>query len=94
LTSNLINDRGCTVSTRIFDNDFVFLPTDVEEEIQIIEDLRNTNSKGFDGLRISCLKKSFDIVAPHTVRIINKFFRQCKVPNCMKKARIVHLFKS
>jgi hypothetical protein len=66
----------------------------VVEVIQIVEDFRNTNSVGFDGLRISCLKKSIDIVARHIVRIVNQSFRQCKVPNCMKMARIVLLFKS
>jgi hypothetical protein len=94
LTSNLINDRGCTVSTKVVDNDFVFLPTDVEQIIQIVEDFKNTNSVGFDGLRISCLKKSIDIGAPHIIGIVNLSFRQCKVPNCMTMARIVPLFKN
>jgi hypothetical protein len=65
----------------------------VEEVIQIVEDIRNTNSVSFDGLRITCLKKSIDIVAQHIVRIVNQSFRQCKVPNCMM-AKIVPLFKS
>jgi hypothetical protein len=72
LTSNLINDRGCTVSTKVVDNDFVFLPTDVEQIIQIVEDFKNTNSVGFDVLRISCLKKSIDIVAPHITYYWNR----------------------
>jgi hypothetical protein len=59
----------------------------VEEVILIVEDLRNTNSVGF-GLRISCLKKSIDIV-----RIVKQFFRQCKVSNCMKMASSAPLFK-
>jgi hypothetical protein len=90
----LDNVRGCTVSSRVVDNDIVFLPIDVEEIIQIVEDLRSTNSVGFDGLKISCLKKSIEIVAPRIVRIVNQSFRQCKVPNCMKMARIVPRFKS
>jgi hypothetical protein len=70
------------------------LPTNVKEVIQIVENLKNTYFVGSDGLKITCLKKSIDFVAPCNVRIVNQSLRQYRVPVYMKIARIVPLSKS
>ena len=68
--------------------------TTQQEIIDIINSLRSGTAAGYDKLPMSVLKDSMDIIASPLTHIINLSISSGIVPDLMKIARVVPLFKS
>ena len=73
---------------------FFLAPTDTVEVSQIIAGLHNKSSCGFDGISPSLLKKiQGPLIVPITF-LINKSFEEGRVPELLKVAKIIPIYKS
>jgi hypothetical protein len=81
LTGNYINSISLDLTTQ-------------QEIIDIINSLRSGTAAGYDKLPMSVLKDSMDIIASPLTHIINLSISSGIVPDLMKIARVVPLFKS
>ena len=75
-------------------NSIFLKPTDDLEVKQIISTLKNSYSKGHDNLSVNTIKNCSDQVARPLSMIFNKSFEYGVVPNNLKIAKIIPVFKS
>ena len=75
-------------------NSIVLDLTTQQELIDITNSLRPGTAAGYDEVPMSILKDSIDIIAGPLTRIINLSISSGIVPDLMKIARVVPLFKS
>ena len=69
-------------------------PTNVVEISTILENLKDNKSTGVDGIPSEVLKASSTVIGPPLVKLINLSMQQGKFPDCLKKAKVIPLFKS
>ncbi|KAG8251302.1 hypothetical protein J6590_082311 [Homalodisca vitripennis] len=75
LNSYLITVQSCgpTLTT------FFISPTDVNEVLATIKNLKNKKSSGFDNITVEVIKKSAEVISPVIVHIVNLSFQNgCK----------------
>ena len=75
-------------------NSLFFNPTSEEEIIRIVKQLKNTNSTSVDNICQHIIKKTIYAVARPLKHIINLSLTTGKVPNQLKVAKIVPIFKT
>ncbi len=63
------------------------------EVLKYIDQLKNKNNKTFDGLSTYIINKIKTQLSLILTKVINKSFRDGKVPKLMKKSRVVPVFK-
>ena len=73
---------------------FFMQPTHQEELISIANSLKSSNSQGFDSIPMKIVKSTIREVATPLSHIFNKSFQTGVVPNGMKIAKIVPIYKS
>jgi hypothetical protein len=61
---------------------------------EVIFDLKNSESMGVDGIRLSLMKHCMADVVPSIVKILYMSFETAVSPANMKKSRVVPVFKS
>jgi len=69
-------------------------PTDEFEIHQIIHSLKNSNSKGFDDLSITTIKGCSTQLSKPLSMIFNKSIQEGIVPDDLKIAKIIPIYKS
>ena len=73
----------------------IFLnPTDPDEILEIIKDLKPKNSSGCDKISSKILKLISNEIAIPLSSIINKSLAEGIVPKCMKTAKVIPIFKA
>ena len=73
---------------------FVIFPTDSDEVLSSINDLKGSKSPGFDGISSNVLKRIGDVVASPISHIINLSFLNGVFPSELKIAKVIPIFKS
>ena len=68
--------------------------TTEEEIVEIINSLRSGTAAGYDNIPISALKNSVSLISEPIAHIINLSISSGIVPDLMKIARVIPLFKS
>ena len=76
------------------DNTFFILPTDHEEIFKIITSLKPKNSTGHDGFSNNLLKQFGKEISVPLAIIINESFKKGKVPDPMKLAKVIPVYKA
>ena len=69
-------------------------PTHQEELISIANSLKSSNSQGFDSIPVQIVKSTIREVATPLSHILYKSFQTGVVPDDMKIAKIVPIYKS
>lgn len=77
-----------------FPNSMVLYNTDPTEIAQIVHQLKNSSSKGHDGILPTVIKSTIDEIAMPLSIIFNLSFEKCIFPDKLKIARIVPIYKS
>ena len=75
------------------DNSMFLVPTDRNEIIDIVSNLQNKKSSGFDGINNFILKKIILNIVDPLVHIFNLSLSNGQLPNTMKIAKVIPLFK-
>lgn len=75
-------------------NSFVLLATDESEVKQIIRNLKNSNSTGWDGIPSIIFKLGVSILAAPITVICNRCFEEGSFPNALKKSVLVPIHKA
>ena len=71
-----------------------FSPTDTDEVISICKSLKSSASSGFDEIKPDIVKSVGDIIAPSLVHIFNLSLSSGVVPDKLKIAKVIPVFKS
>lgn len=71
-----------------------FSPTNNQEVIRIISDLKNKKAPGDDGLKAETLKLISEYIASPLTYIINKMFQLGKFPTALKLSIVTPIFKN
>ena len=71
-----------------------FAPVSQLEVSNLISDLRTGTAAGFDNVPVDIVKKSADIISQPLTHIINLSIQTGSVPDQMKIARVIPIFKS
>jgi hypothetical protein len=88
-----INLPICLANVVNNQNSFYLFPTDENEVVAIITNLKSLKSTGFDGITVQALKElRREIAIPLTV-LINNIFTTGKFPDMLKKALITPVLK-
>ena len=69
-------------------------PTDEHEIINVTKNLKSSTSEGFDNISMTIIKTTVHEVAVTLAHIFNQSFLTGTVPDNMKIAKIVPIFKS
>ena len=77
-----------------FVSSFFFAPVSQLEVSNLISDLRTGTAAGFDNVPVDIVKKSADIISQPLTHIINLSIQTGSVPDQMKIARVIPIFKS
>ena len=72
---------------------FYLNPTSPTEVANIVHSLKNSKCEGFDGLCISPIKDTIDLIAAPLTHICNLSFSQGVFPDKFKTAKILPIFK-
>ena len=72
---------------------FYLNPTSPTEVANIVHSLKNSKCEGFDGLCISPIKDTIDLIAAPLTHICNLSFSQGVFPDKLKTAKILPIFK-
>lgn len=72
---------------------FSLFPTDASEIIQIVSDLQNKSSAGFDDIPVNIMKASISCIAEPISQIINSTFENGTFPDDLKIAKVCPVFK-
>ena len=80
-------------SERTLNSMFLF-PTSLDEIHRSIAVLKIGKSSGIDELSAEVLKKSALSIAPYLQRLKSQTFIQGKIPDCLRNAKVIPLFKS
>ena len=89
-------------STQFFHNDFLvghfadcfFLnPTSPDEVVSIVHSLKNSKCEGVDGLSMSPIKETIDLLAAPLSHICNLSFERSVFPDKLKIAKILPVFR-
>jgi hypothetical protein len=76
-------------------NESIFLtPTSPSEIITITNSLKNSYSEGIDGIRMPIIKTSINILAVPLCYIFNSSIAKGSVPNQLKIAKVLPIYKS
>jgi endonuclease/exonuclease/phosphatase (EEP) superfamily protein YafD len=75
-------------------NSMMIVPTDVNEVEALILGLKNTCSKGWDGIPNSLLKCQFKLFAPILTYIFNLCLQKGVFPVALKKSLVIPIYKS
>ena len=75
-------------------NSLYLYPTDTGEIINIVNNIKISNSLGLDGIAIKILKVSITPVAPILSRLINLAFDTGIFPNDLKIAKVCPIYKN
>ena len=75
-------------------NSFSFFPTDADEVIRIVSELKNKWSAGVDNIPVNIMKTSILHIAEPISRLINSSFSNGIFPNCLKIAKVCPIYKS
>jgi hypothetical protein len=78
------NASDCTTILNQVRNDIILSGTDALEIEEVIFDLKNSESTGVDGIRLSLLTYCMTDVVPSIVRILNRSFQTAVVPANIK----------
>ena len=73
---------------------FFMHPTDEHEIINVTKNLKSSTSEGFDNMSMKIIKTTMHEVAMPLAHIFNQSFLTGTVPDNMKIAKIVPIFKS
>ena len=65
-----------------------------QEVIDLVNDLRSGTAAGYDTISVSIIKESIGIISEPLTHIINLSFQSGIVPDRMKIARVIPMFKS
>ncbi|KAG8319844.1 hypothetical protein J6590_108404 [Homalodisca vitripennis] len=93
------SDRPCTVPTvtfplvRSYLQSFFIEPTDLNEIIHAVKNLKNKKSTGFDKISVELLKFIIDEIAPILVYLINISFSTGIFPEMLKLSSVVPILK-
>ena len=71
-----------------------FAPTTTEEILDIIRNLKNSNSVGQDNIPVKLIKSCDSLLAPILVEINNQSLLEGIFPNALKIAKVVPIFKN
>ena len=71
-----------------------FHQTSIHEITKIIKNLKNRNSVGWDNIPTNMLKINVMTLAPVLSNLINKSLSQGLLPQSLKRAKILPVFKS
>ena len=74
-------------------NSFYLTPTTVEETLREISKLDTNKAGGDDNLKPSLVKENKDILAEKITFLINLSFKNCDVPDKLKLAKVIPIFK-
>ena len=77
-----------------FQESLFFNPTTKDEIITIAQSLASGKATGFDNILMSIIKESIQIIAEALAHIVNLSISNGIVPDQMKIARVVPLFKA
>ena len=77
-----------------FVSSFFFATVSQLEVSNLISDLRTGTAAGFDNVPVDIVKKSADIISQPLTHIINLSIQTGSVPDQMKIARVIPIFKS
>ena len=75
-------------------HNFFFIPTDPGEILKITNKLKMKNSQGFDNISTKLLKSTIDEILIPLTHIINLSMESGTVPEKMKIAKIIPIYKS
>jgi hypothetical protein len=75
-------------------NSFFLTPTCEDEVCKIIDQLKPKTSSGYDGISAKFLKQMSPAIIPPLTYVINLSFQQGTVPENMKKAKVLPIFKN
>ena len=75
-------------------NSIYLYPTSLDEIHRSIADLKIGKASGIDELSAEVLKISALAVVPYLQKLINQTFSQSYIPDCVKNAKVIPLFKS
>lgn len=75
-------------------NSFVLYETTPEEIELIIDQMKNKDSEGPDQIPMSAIKHVKEILSHILSKLINKSISSGVYPNCLKKAKVIPLYKS
>ena len=75
-------------------NSFSLYLTDSIEVINVVSDLKNNSSEGYDGISVKVLKQTISPVAHVIAQLINLSFTSGIFPDALKIAKICPIFKS
>ena len=95
--SNNIPDRGATFETFMHQQipeSPNFNTTSIDEVKNIIKELKNSTSFGWDNIPTNIIKIAIHAIAPILTILINKSLSQSIFPNSLKRAKISPIFKS
>ena len=78
----------------MYANSIFMNPTDYSEINQVIHSLKNSNSKGHDDLSVNTLKSCGELILKPLCILFNKSIQTGIVPDELKIAKIIPIFKS
>ena len=88
------NNQHRNYLTRSFNGRISLFPTDPFEITTIVNSLKNSRSEGVDGINISIVKACIDLIALPLSTIFNKSISTGIVPNQLKIAKVIPVFKA
>lgn len=75
-------------------NSFVLLATDENEIKRTIQNLKNSNSTGWDGIPANIFKIGINVLTTPITAICNKCFEEGSFPSALKKSVLIPIHKS
>lgn len=94
-TNTNINTLVSQISNKSFSNNFSFFfyPVTEIELAKIIKKLKNTSSPGLDKIPALIIKSNFPFIVDPLLYILNLSLSTGLFPSCLKKSKIVPIFK-
>ena len=98
IRSKLANKIKSHTSYRDYLNDpnphsFFLHPTDINETLKVIQNLKPKPSCGHDNILAKLIKENANLLARQITHIINLSFKNAKVPQQLKIARVIPIYK-
>ena len=88
IPSPLIDHNGT------YSNSFFISPTSLDEIIDTISKLKTSNREGINGINVSVIKASAELLAAPLSNICNFSFSTGSVPDKLKISRVIPIYKS